>query len=244
MTGAKVRDGVFRVWLAGVTVVYGLAFVWMLAAPKRWGLPILRLWAHTALWGLAGICGVRRRVEGEAPDRNAPMLVAAKHQSPWETIAAFVILKDPVIVLKRELMAIPIYGWWARKLGMIPIDREGRVSAIRDMTKRARQAFAEGRSVVIFPEGTRQAPGAPPSYKPGVAALYRALDRPCLPVALNSGLYWRADAPKSPGVVTWRFLDPIESGLPRKSFMRELEESVETATHALLEEGTKKEHER
>jgi 1-acyl-sn-glycerol-3-phosphate acyltransferase len=150
----------------------------------------------------------------------------------WDTVALFYMLGDPVFVLKRELMRVPLYGWYARRVGMIAIDREAGGDALRSMTKAARQALASGLSVVIFPEGTRKNVGAPTDYKPGVAALYQRLDRPCIPVALNSGLFWTGPAGflKKRGRIVLEFLPSVAPGLKRQEFMRVLENRIEQAT--------------
>ena len=145
----------------------------------------------------------------------------------------------PLFVLKRELLAIPFYGWFVRKAGMIAIDREGHASALRKMTAAVRAAIARGHAVIIFPEGTRKKPGAEPAYKPGVAALYGQLGGACVPVALNSGLYWTGPAGfmKRPGKIIVEFLPPIPPGLKRREFMAALEDRIETATGKLVREG-------
>jgi 1-acyl-sn-glycerol-3-phosphate acyltransferase len=161
-----------------------------------------------------------------------------KHQSAWDTLILPVVLHDPAIVLKRELLWVPIYGWYAARAGSIAIDRGGRAAALRRMVARARASVAEGRPVVIFPEGTRTAPGRHLPYQPGVAALYQALGLPLVPAAVNSGLFWgRRSFLKRPGRITLAFLDPIPPGLPRRRLMPELESRIETATAALEREA-------
>ena len=166
------------------------------------------------------------------------MLVASKHQSMWDTIVMTAILKDPAMVLKRELLWIPFYGWYAQKARMIAIDRGAAAAAIRRLVSQGKAAVAEGRPVVIFPEGTRSAPGSKLEYKPGVAALYRQLGVECVPAAVNSGLFWaRRGFTRRPGTILLEFLPPIPAGLDRKTFMAELETRIETATAKLVEEA-------
>jgi len=136
-------------------------------------------------------------------------------------------------VLKRELLRIPFYGWFLGKAAAIPIDRSAGVSALRKMSDAARQVLAQGRPILIFPEGTRKKPGAAPDYKPGVAALYGQLDVDCVPVALNSGVYWTGFL-KRPGTIVLQFLEPIAPGLKRGAFMTLLEQRIEGATNQLL----------
>jgi 1-acyl-sn-glycerol-3-phosphate acyltransferase len=159
--------------------------------------------------------------------------------SMWDTVALFYVLGDPVFVLKRELMNVPFYGWYARRVGMIAIDRSAGGAALRAMTKAARRAISQGLSIVVFPEGTRKEICAAPDYKPGIAALYQALDVACVPVALNSGLFWTGPGGfvKKPGQIVIEFLSPIAPGLKRQDFMRTLEETIETATAELIRES-------
>jgi 1-acyl-sn-glycerol-3-phosphate acyltransferase len=174
------------------------------------------------------LLGIRTRIEGEVPE--GAMLVAAKHQSMFETIDLVVVLGAPRIVMKRELARIPLWGLLATRYGMIAVDRTGGAAALRRMMKEGEEARAEGRPVVIFPEGTRVAPGEAPPLQPGFAGLYRALGLPVVPLALDSGRLWpRRSWVKRPGVVTLRFGEPIPPGLAR----REVEARVHAAINAL-----------
>jgi 1-acyl-sn-glycerol-3-phosphate acyltransferase len=176
----------------------------------------------------AFLLGIRTRIEGEVPE--GAVLVAAKHQSMFETLDLVVVLGAPRIVMKRELARIPLWGLLATRYGMIAVDRSGGAAALRRMMKEGETARAEGRPVVIFPEGTRVAPGEAPPLQPGFAGLYRALGLPVVPLALDSGRLWpRRSWVKRPGVVTLRFGDAIPPGLPR----REIEERVHAAINAL-----------
>jgi len=161
------------------------------------------------------------------------MLVASKHMSMWDTMALYLVLDQPAIVLKRELLRIPFYGWYVWKATAIAIDRAAGASALRKMSAAARQVLDQGRPILIFPEGTRQKPGAPPDYKPGVAGLYALSGVTCVPVALNSGVYWTGFL-KRPGTIVLEFLEPIAPGLKRDAFMGLLESRIETATNRLL----------
>lgn len=164
-------------------------------------------------------------------------IIAAKHQSAWDTLIFHVLLRDPVYVLKQELLTIPLMGWYLRKAGNIPIDRSAGSRALRMMQRAVDQALAEDSTIIIFPEGTRTAPGAPPSYQPGIAALYQHTEAPVVPVALNSGLFWkRAGLPARPGVITIEILPPMPRGLKRLEFLSELENRIEEATSRLCHE--------
>jgi 1-acyl-sn-glycerol-3-phosphate acyltransferase len=207
----------------------------LLFGPRRWAMAGLRFHAVTSLWWLRVICGTRLEVRGRGNLPDGPALIAAKHQSAWDTFGLVPLVRDPAIVMKEELLAIPFYGWFSRKFDMIPIRREKGPGALRLMAREAAKRVAAGRDVVIFPEGTRRPPGAPPAYRPGIAFLYEELDVPCVPVALNSGLFWpRRSIMRKPGTIIVEFLEPIPPGLPRKEFMALLQERTEAATARLV----------
>lgn len=230
--------------LAFVAFSYGLLFVMLiaclplLAGPRRWSLGAVRLWSRACLAALRGLCGVRVEVRGREHLPAGAALIAAKHLSMLDTVAPLVALDDPAYVLKRELTRLPLWGWYAGKTEMLPIDREGGSATLRTLVHGARARMADGRQVLIFPEGTRRPPGAEPDYKPGVAGLYRELAAPCTPLATNSGLFWPAHGwLRRPGTAVFEFLPPIPAGLKRASFMAVLEERIETATARLIAEG-------
>jgi 1-acyl-sn-glycerol-3-phosphate acyltransferase len=201
-------------------------------------LAILRTWSRISLWLLRTICGLSVEWRGKEKLPHGSCIVACKHQSVWETFALFMLLDDPTFVLKRELMWIPLFGWLATKSGMIPIDRKARVSSLARMAARARSEVARGREIVIFPEGTRRPPGAEPRYMPGVALIYGELNLACVPIALNSGLFWpRRSLIRYPGTVLVEVLDPIPAGLAKRAFLTQLQNSIEEATARLVAEG-------
>jgi 1-acyl-sn-glycerol-3-phosphate acyltransferase len=191
-------------------------------------------WARGLLWLMRAVCGLDYRVVGGETLPAGPVIFALKHQSAWETIA-FPALAPPISgILKRELLAIPVYGWYMRRLGMVPIDRSAGAAAIRGMLRRAKDEVGRGRSIMIMPEGTRLPPGRAGRYHPGVAALYSVLGLTVVPVALNSGLFWgRRSMLIRPGMVTMEFLAPIAPGLERKAFMTTLQERIESAAERL-----------
>ncbi|HEX2150603.1 MAG TPA: 1-acyl-sn-glycerol-3-phosphate acyltransferase [Stellaceae bacterium] len=210
----------------------------LLLAPRRMVMRFGRLWARSVLALLRAIVGIDCEIRGLGNVPSGPCIVAMKHQSAWDTLILPVVLHDPAVVLKRELLWVPFYGWYAARAGSISIDRSGRATALRRMLAAARMAAAESRPIVIFPEGTRTAPGRHLSYQPGVAALYQTLAVPLVPAAVNSGLYWgRRSFFKRPGRITLAFLDPIPPGLSRRQLMPELERRIETATAALEREA-------
>jgi 1-acyl-sn-glycerol-3-phosphate acyltransferase len=225
------RALLFQIWFVALTIAMGIACLPLLALPRRGAVRLGRIWSQATLWGLKVLCGLDWRITGQAP--VSPALVAAKHMSMWDTMALHIALGDPGIVLKRELLHIPFYGWYLGKAAAIPIERSAGARALRAMTGAARKVLAQNRPVLIFPEGTRRKPGAAPDYKPGVAGLYAMLEVPCVPVALDSGVYWQGFW-KRPGTITLAFLEPIPPGLKRADFMAQLESRIETATAALV----------
>jgi 1-acyl-sn-glycerol-3-phosphate acyltransferase len=195
-------------------------------------------WGFSTVFGMRFICGAEIEFRGRHFIPQGGALIAAKHQSALDTLAPFAVLSDPAFVFKRELVKAPIFGWYLQRGGMIMVERGGHASALKAMLRAAKAEVAKGRQVVIFPEGTRQAIGAPPDYKPGVAALYREIGLPCTPVALSTGLVWPVNGfTRKSGKVVIEFLEPIPAGLSREVFMRELETRIETATARLIEEG-------
>jgi 1-acyl-sn-glycerol-3-phosphate acyltransferase len=207
-------------------------------APRKWAVRALQAWASTSVWLLRMICGTRMEVRGVENIPAGAALVAGKHQSFWETFAILPLLDDPAMVLKKELTYIPFFGWFIFKFKMIAVERSAGSAALKNLMRRAEEEIGRDRQVVIMPEGTRRAPDDPPDYKPGAAALYGVLNVPCVPFALNSGLYWpRRKFLRLPGTIVLEFLPAIPAGLPRKAFQARLQEAIETATTRLVAEG-------
>jgi 1-acyl-sn-glycerol-3-phosphate acyltransferase len=204
----------------------------------RWAiLGMAKIWGWNSLWLLRVVCGIGVEWRGLAKIPPGGILIAAKHQSTWETFALLTRFSDPTYVIKRELAWIPFFGWYAKHGGMIPVDRGAGKNALAGMMVHARAALAQGRQIIIFPEGTRRPAGAAPKYKFGVSHLYAEADVPCVPVALNSGLFWpRRRFLRFPGTITAEFLDPIPPGLDRNTFYARLQEEIETATARLIAE--------
>jgi 1-acyl-sn-glycerol-3-phosphate acyltransferase len=228
------RSVLFFLWFAIVSVVFHIGALPAFVLPRRVTVWASQCWSAALLWGLKAIAGLDYEVRGEIP--KGGVLVAAKHMSMWDTITLYLLLDDAVVVVKRELLSIPFYGWYIHRAGVIAIDRSGHASALRQMAAQGRAAMAQGRPIVIFPEGTRKNPDAPPDYKPGVAGLYGQLGVACVPVALNSGLFWTGFVKKS-GRIVVEFLPAIPAGLKRAEFMRTLQDRTETATARLVAEG-------
>jgi 1-acyl-sn-glycerol-3-phosphate acyltransferase len=206
--------------------------------PRRVFMAMAQSWGHTSNWLLRVVAGVRVELRGLEKIPAGALLVAAKHQSVWEAFTLLTLFDDPAYILKRELLWIPVFGWYAWKSRQIPVDRGARGAALAGMIAGARQAFFQRRQIIIFPEGTRTAPGAPPAYKQGVVHLYADSGVTCLPVALNSGLYWpRRKFLRYPGTIVLEVLDPIPPGLEPHEFAARLEREIETATARLIAEG-------
>jgi 1-acyl-sn-glycerol-3-phosphate acyltransferase len=206
--------------------------------PRKWSIWALKVWARSSLWLLKDICNTHIEVRGLSHVPQGPLLVAGKHQSLWETFAVLPCFDDPCMVLKKELSWIPFFGWFIYKFRMIAVERSAGSAALRKLLARGVAELADGRQIIIMPEGTRQSPDAPPDYKSGAAALYGTLGCACLPFALNSGLFWpRRKFLRYPGTIFLEFLPPIPSGLPRKAFQERLELDIETATTRLVAEG-------
>ncbi len=209
----------------------------LLLGPRAWTLGIMHLWAKSTVFLLRIICQIRLEFRGLEHLRTSAGLVAMKHQCMFDTIAPILLQVDMAFVMKRELLSIPFFGWFASKAQMIAVDRDGQASALRHLVADARRAVSVGRPIFIFPEGTRTAPGQTGQYKSGVAALYRDLDIACTPIATNSGQHWPAHGfLRRPGVIVYECLEPIPPKLHRAAFMRMLQDQIEAASLALLAE--------
>jgi 1-acyl-sn-glycerol-3-phosphate acyltransferase len=233
-----VRSAVFNVLFYLNLLGHFVIAIPTLVMPRIAIVKLATFWGRTNNWLLRLCCGVKVEYRGLEKIPPGALLVASKHQSLWETFALLWLFADPAFILKRELQWIPFFGWYATKAGMIPVDRGRGAQALSEMTERARTALAHGRQIVIFPEGTRRAPGAEPSYKFGIAHLYGETGIPCLPIALNSGLFWpRRSFRRYPGTIVAEVLDPIPPGLSKAAFAARLQQDIETATARLVAEG-------
>jgi len=228
------RSAIFFAWFALVSATMAILFLPVLAMPRKATVWMSRQWSALVFWGLRAFAGTGFEVRGPRPPDG--VLVASKHMSMWDTLALYLMLDDPAVVLKRGLTLIPFYGWYVSKAGSIAIDRKGGAQSLRAMAAAAKKVIAQGRSILIFPEGTRKQPAAAPDYKPGVAGLYGQLGVACVPAALNSGVFW-AGFIKRPGTIVLEFLEPIPPGLRSRDFMTLLEARIETASNALVAEA-------
>lgn len=201
-------------------VFYGGSVIYVLLAPivAVFGRGPLRFWVRGwARWHqlcTRALLGIRSRVVGTLPDR--PVLVASKHEAMFETVELVLLLNTPVVVMKAELGRIPFWGWTAKRYGMIAIEREGSAAALRAMTREAKAAIADGRPIVLFPEGTRVPHGETAPLRPGFAGLYRALGVETVPLAVDSGNVWPRHGTPRPGIITFAFGDPIPPGMKRQ----------------------------
>ncbi|MBV5326004.1 MAG: 1-acyl-sn-glycerol-3-phosphate acyltransferase [Rhodospirillaceae bacterium] len=232
------RSALFVTFIWVWTTALSLVYLPLLMAPRKMMRPAIRLWLGGTLGALRMLSGLTFELRGRENLPDGPFLVASKHQSAFETFAFHLLLNDPAYILKRELLWIPFFGWYLGKSGVIAINRSAGTKALKAMVKGAEEAIALGRPVVIFPEGTRAAPGAKLPYHSGVAMLYGALKVPVAPIALNSGLFWRRRGfLKKAGTITIEVLPAIAPGMDRKAFMAELETRIETATDLLVMEA-------
>jgi 1-acyl-sn-glycerol-3-phosphate acyltransferase len=221
-------------FLGGTAIALVVLGIPLLAAPATWIFAVARVWARCVFWLMRVVLGLRWELRGRTELLRPGALVAAKHQSAWDTIVFYLLAPRPAYVMKKELMAIPIYGWLARRQKHIAVDRKAGGSALRQMQRAAQAALDIGATIVVFPQGTRVAPGDKQPYHPGIAGLYGALGVPVVPVALNSGLFWgRRSFVKTPGTIVVEVLPEIPPGLPRAQLMRELESRIEAATARL-----------
>ncbi|MPZ39936.1 MAG: 1-acyl-sn-glycerol-3-phosphate acyltransferase [Rhizobiales bacterium] len=231
------RSAAFNVLFYLNLLVHFIIAIPTLVMPRVAIIRLTQSWGRTNNW-LLRVAGIKIDYRGLEKIPPGALLVASKHQSLWETFGLLPVFPDPAFILKRELQWIPFFGWYAWKAGMIPVDRGRGAKALAEMTERTRAELLRGRQIVIFPEGTRRAPAAEPSYKFGIAHLYGETGITCLPIALNSGLFWpRRSFMRYPGTIVAEVLDPIPPGLSKAEFAARLQQEIETATARLVAEG-------
>jgi 1-acyl-sn-glycerol-3-phosphate acyltransferase len=230
------RSLLCTIWVyAAIAVVGLLGLPIALLGGQRGAIAVARVWARVALFGARWLAGIQVEVRGVERLPKGACIIAAKHQSMLDTIVPFTFLDGPAFVFKRELAHLPVFGWYLFLSGQVLVDRGAHMAALKSMLKSAKSRAEAGRQIIIFPEGTRQPVGAPPDYKPGVAALYAQLGVPVVPVALNTGLVWaRKGIRRTPGVAVFEILDPIAPGMKRDAFMAELEARTEAASDRLI----------
>lgn len=237
-----IRSVIFNIVFFGVTTFLCFALLWTLLLPRKQALSVYNMYFRMVYWMERLILGLDVKIEGlEHLPADNRYIIAAKHQSAHETMIFPYTLNDPAIILKKELMNIPFWGWYARKAGMIEVDRSARGSALKSMLEGARRVFAEGRPVLIFPQGTRTKltdTTANRPYKRGISKIYEGLNCPVVPMALNTGVFWGRNAfIKKSGTATLKFLPPIEAGLSGDEMMHRLEEALEPASTQLVDDA-------
>lgn len=234
----QIRSLIFNILFYVNTIMWTILLLPTLLMPRIVFCRLVIYWIDVSFWLLRVICGTRYEIRGQERLPAGGFLVACKHQSMWETLALFLVFKDPAFVLKSELRWVPLYGWYTWKQGSIAINRKGGSATLALMNRDARAAAAAGRQVVIFPEGTRTAPGAPPAYKYGIVHMYDQMKVTCVPVGLNSGVFWsRRKFMRYPGTIVVEICEPIPPGLERDAFMTLMKDRIETSSDRLLSEA-------
>ncbi len=232
----RIRGIAFLAIIFSSSLVYGVAVAPILLFGENPARAVAKLWIRMALGALKYITGVTYRVEGEANIPDGGAIVAANHQSMWETLALYLLMPRPVFVFKKELGRVPFYGWVVACAGNIAVDRKGGAKTLRALRATAARRIEEGCQVIVFPEGTRIPPGQTAKFHSGIAGIYAAAGAPCVPAAHNSGLFWRHPGPeKTPGEITIRFLPAIKPGLDRKVFLDQLKQTIDGARPDLVD---------
>lgn len=234
-----IRSLIYDVLQTVITVAMLLVLWVLLIFPWPAMLWVISKWAHLLRWLSRWIVDVDVRIRGFDKVPDGPVVIASKHQSAWDTAVYLLFWPRACYVMKKELWSIPFWGWYARHCETVPVDRSGGAAALKKMLAITQERLAQGRQIVVFPEGTRVRPGEERKYHPGIAAIYQAADVPVVPVALNSGLFWgrRSIGYKHAGTITVEFLDPIPAGLDRKAFMERLKSDIDGATRRLEDEA-------
>lgn len=238
------KSAFFNLMFYLVTAIYMVGFSPLyFIGPEKSAWWVVRFWAKTHLWLMKVICGTHHSVTGFENLPRGGYIIAPKHQSAWDTFAFLPWWPSPTYILKRELMWIPLFGWYVARMKMIPIDRGGREKARKSINKGAAEALNNGRQIVIYPEGTRRPAGAEPAYKSGIYHLYSKLNVPVVPVAHVAGLFWpRHKFLRYPGHIKAEILKPIPPGLSKADFMHALISSTEEACDRLLLEAYESEN--
>jgi 1-acyl-sn-glycerol-3-phosphate acyltransferase len=231
MLGSFLFKAVFYLWTTLFCLLY-IPFFWLsrdaLITCQRW-------WSYGVLFFLKIIMDIRLEIRGIENVPYGGAFIAMKHQSSFDTFVMHTIVSHPAFIMKKELLKIPLYGQFCKNTGMIPVDRDGGLKALKDMMQKSGAAIEDGRQLIIFPEGSRTLPGASVKYQSGIFGIYKFAKKPVIPVALNSGVFW----PKkghlvAGGNIVFDFLEPIDAGLSRDDFMATLENKIEEASNSLI----------
>lgn len=233
------RSILFVIWMYGLMLVMSIGCLPLLVLPRAATIGAIALYGRLVRGGLFVICGIRVELRGLENLPEGAFIYAAKHHCMLDVFIPFIVARAPAVIMKQELMWYPGFGWYAMKAGMIWIDRAGTTRTLKKMVRLAGQRAEEGRQIVIFPEGTRVEPGAPPAYHgAGISALAKALPVPVVPVATNAGLCWpRKGIWRRKGTIVYEFLPPLPDGLARKQLVVDVQAAIESKTNALVEEG-------
>ena len=227
-----IRGLIFSLLFYGMTAVMAIIGLPLLLLPQRVIFFWQWLWARAMMVLLGGICGISSHIEGDTSDQQ--VIYAVKHQSAWETIVLLAMLGQPVTVMKKSLLFIPLFGLYLARFGVMGIDRNKGKAALKQMIRVSQSAASTGRNLLIFPQGTRLAVDAYQPYHSGLYAIYSATGLPVVPVALNSGYFWSRDSiSKTPGHITVRLLPAIPAGLTRQELMAKVEDVIETESRKL-----------
>lgn len=233
-----IRSLLFAIAFYGITTVMAALYLPLMVLPRAVFRKMCLAWVRIMVGLIQTALGIRYELRGLENCPEGAAIYAAKHQSAWDVLIFNLLIDDCAYVLKRELYRIPFWGWYVWRVGSVGIDRSGGARALRGMVEQAKSLLAHGRSIIVFPQGTRTPVGEHRPYLPGTTALYLGSDVPVVPVALNSGVFWpRRTFRKSPGTITVEFLPPIAPGLNRREFLKQLEAQVETATTRLEQEA-------
>jgi len=235
MISIFVRSLIYNVLFYVLLVFWNIVAIPTLVMPPPYFMKVAKAWARSSVWLMRVVCNTKTEYRGLEKIPAGPLIVASKHQSMWETFALMQFFDAPLFIYKQELARIPFFGWYLVKSKMIGVDRDGGMRSLMDMARRAPKEIQSGRQLIIFPEGTRTPVDAPPDYKTGVGQIYVNAGVPCLPVALNSGLFWpRRTFLRYPGTLVVEFLDPLPAGLSRKEFILAISEKIEEATNRIV----------
>ena len=233
-----IRSILFVIWIYLTMALFAFACLPFIIFSRRVAVWAVRSWIKSTRLALRFICGIKTEIRGRENLPKGPIIWASKHQSMYDAFVPWLVLDHPAIIIKKELLWYPLFGWYAWRTDMIAIDRAGGSKTLRNMIEGSRKRMEEGRQLLIFPEGTRQLPGAPPKYRPGVFGMYQELDVQAVPVATNIGLCWpRRGLRRYPGTVVIEILPPIATGMEKSAFMHKLEDTIEPACERLLDEG-------
>lgn len=236
-----IRSALFNALFYLNTIVIMLLGLPLLLTSRHSVFFLCKIWGKSNLWLLKVICGTKAEFRGLENIPKGTLIIAPKHQSVWETFALEMFFTDYSIILKRQLMFIPLFGWYLKRAELIAIDRASGKTALDQIIQQAKQLPAQGRQLLCFPEGTRRPAGAKPRYKYGIAQIYAETGMPCLPIAMNSGLFWaRRSFLRRPGTIVVEFLPVIPPGLPREEFFNRMQTAIETASNRLMAEAIAK----